>query len=44
MTRHVCCSFTVCVGSGSASEMGTDVSVCSAVQQMDTLRLSDEQQ
>ena len=44
MTRDVCCSFTVCVGSGPAREMGTDVSVSSAVQQMHTLRLSDQQQ
>ena len=37
---------TVCVGRGSSREMGADVSVSSAVQQMDTLimRLSDQQQ
>ena len=41
VTRHVCCSSSVC---GGASEMGTDVSVSSAVHQMNTLRLSDELQ
>ena len=44
VTRRVCCSFTVCVGSGPATEEATDVTVSSAVQQMAAVKISDEQQ
>ena len=44
VTRCVRCSFIVCVGSGFAREEATEGSVSSAVQQMDGLKISNEQQ